>query len=104
MQKADKEMVSEFRRRHTGNVPLRRWLDQLMLYLRLRLQRALGLATQDDLAAVLCRHRTRVTTTATHVDVHLSLAELPITIRLAGLDRDPGWVPAAGRTIAFHFD
>ena len=25
-------------------------------------------------------------------------------IRMAGLDRDPGWVPAAGRVISFHFE
>ena len=36
-------------------------------------------------------------------DLTLSLADLPIELRLAGLDRDPGWVPAAGRYIAFHF-
>jgi hypothetical protein len=28
---------------------------------------------------------------------------LPLQIRFAGLDRDPGWVPAAGRFITFHF-
>ena len=31
------------------------------------------------------------------------LRELPIEVRLSGLDRDPGWVPAAGRFVAFHF-
>jgi len=25
-------------------------------------------------------------------------------VRLSGLDRDPGWVPAAGRSVHFHFD
>jgi hypothetical protein len=25
-------------------------------------------------------------------------------VRLAGLDRDPGWVPAAGRRVAFHYE
>jgi hypothetical protein len=24
-------------------------------------------------------------------------------VRLAGLDRDPGFVPAAGRSLRFHF-
>ena len=33
----------------------------------------------------------------------LSLAALPIAIRLAGLDRDPGWIPAAGHAVAFRF-
>ena len=72
-----------------------------MPYIRARLRSALG---TDDLANVVCRHRARITLTATHIDVFFSLAELPIEIRLAGLDRDPGWVPAAGRFIAFHFE
>jgi len=42
--------------------------------------------------------------TATHVDIFFALDELPIEIRLAGLDRNPGWVPAAGRFIALHYD
>jgi hypothetical protein len=94
----------EYEKPEPDDSSLTYWLDWLMSYVRKRLQRALGLTAQDDLGSVLCRHRARVTATATHVDVHLSLADLPIAIRLAGLDRDPGWVPAAGRFIAFHFD
>ena len=74
-----------------------------MPYVRARLQRALGLADADELGAPLCAHQARVYVTATHLDVALALEALPIAIRLAGLDRDPGWVPAAGRYIAFHF-
>ena len=48
-------------------------------------------------------HSARVLLTATHLDVFLTLEELPVEIRIARLDRDPGWVPAAGRYIAFHF-
>jgi len=33
-----------------------------------------------------------------------ALAGLPIELRIAGLDRDPSWVPAAGRFINFHFE
>jgi hypothetical protein len=51
----------------------------------------------------VCRYG-RVTTTPAHLDVHFSLAAHPIDIRMAGLDRDPGWIPAAGRHVAFHFD
>lgn len=80
------------------------WLKGLMPYIRERLRRALGSTVHDDLGAVLCYHRARVMATPTHVDVYLSLADLPVAIRLAGLDRDPGWVPAAGRYIAFYFD
>jgi hypothetical protein len=42
--------------------------------------------------------------TATRLNVTFELARLPLAVRLAGLDRDPGWVPAAGRYVAFHFE
>jgi hypothetical protein len=87
-----------------GIAPLARWLGWLMSYVRARLQRALGVADVDDLSHVLCEHQGRVYITPTHLDIFLALDALPISIRLAGLDRDPGWVPAAGRFIAFHFE
>jgi hypothetical protein len=74
-----------------------------MPYLRARLMRAIGLEDLHDLSRMVCEHRARVFVTTTHVDVELALAELPVAIRFAGLDRNPGWIPAAGRYIAFHF-
>ncbi len=67
------------------------------------LQNRLALAGIDDAARVVRRYG-RVTTTPAHLDVYFSLAAHPIEIRLAGLDRNPGWIPAAGRHVAFHFD
>jgi len=64
--------------------------------------RSLG-AELDAVPALLCRHDARVVWSLSSVDVHLSLTALPLAIRIAGLDRDPGWIPAAGRAIAFHF-
>jgi hypothetical protein len=83
---------------------LRRWLSWLMPYVRVRLRVALGLTANDEIPAMLCRHYARVRATDTHVDIYFGLADLPLAIRFAGLDRDPGWVPAAGRLISFHFD
>jgi hypothetical protein len=80
------------------------WLAWLLPYLRVRLRRALGLADARRLPGVLLRHRARVVLTPTELEVVLSLGNLPIEIRLAGLDRDPGWVPAAGRALAFRFE
>lgn len=80
------------------------WLIDLLPHLRTRLRRALGIDDQADLAQILLHHHARVISTATHLDVFFSLAEHPIEIRLSGLDRNPGWVPAAGRFIAFHYD
>jgi hypothetical protein len=79
----------------------RGWQAQLDA-LHTRLQQALGEA--GDVRALVCRHGAEVAVTPTRVDVHLALAGLPLALRLAGLDRDPGWIPAAGRVLAFHFD
>ncbi len=83
---------------------LRRWLNWLLPYLRVRIARALGIDDGFHAATLLCCARGRVFTTPTCVDVVLSLADLPIEIRCAGLDRDPGWIPAAGRTVSFRFE
>jgi hypothetical protein len=88
----------------TRNPKLKTWLGRLLPYVRARLRKAFGLTTSEDPATVMCRQRARVRATATHVDVFFALAELPIEIRLAGLDRDPGWVPSAGRFVTFHFE
>ncbi len=56
------------------------------------------------ITALLCRAPAQVEVSASRVDVHLSLSDLALSIRIAGLDRDPGWIPAAGRAVYFHFD
>lgn len=78
------------------------WLSDLLPHLRARLHLALGI--DDDLAEVLLHHEAKITITPTHAHVFFPLADHPIEIRLSGLDRNPGWVPAAGRFIAFHYD
>jgi hypothetical protein len=40
----------------------------------------------------------------THIDVVLGLHQIDLAARSSGLDHDPGWVPALGRIIAYHFD
>lgn len=69
-----------------------------------------ALALGDDAPAepaalhtLVARHAAHVHCSASAIDVRLVLAGLPLPLRLAGLDRDPGWIPAAGRAIAFHF-
>jgi hypothetical protein len=80
------------------------WLGRLLPYLRARLCRALGVGKARTLKRLVCGHEAKVTVTATRLDVTFELARLPLEVRLAGLDRDPGWVPAAGRHVAFHFE
>jgi hypothetical protein len=78
--------------------PLVRWVTRTARYLDARLQLA-GVTTEG----LLCRPA-RVHVSDSHVDVVFALADLPIEVRLAGLDRDPGFVPAAGRYLHFHFE
>jgi hypothetical protein len=45
----------------------------------------------------------RVYVSRTHVDVVQRLADVSLPLRLAGLDRDPGWRHSYRRVLAFHF-
>ncbi len=87
----------------TPGDPLDRWLAWLVPWVRARLARALGMPRRAGVGRTVCRVFGRVVATATRVDVVLPLADQPIAIRLAGLDRDPGWIPAADRVVAFEF-
>jgi hypothetical protein len=82
---------------------LDRWMGWITPYIKARLKKALGLTESDDIRNLLFNSPARVTVTSTHLDVFFSLRDLPIEVRLSGLDRNPGWVPAAGRYIQFHF-
>jgi len=72
--------------------------------LRTRLAAALDLPSPRQIAAALLRVPARVLDAGERVDLFVSLADLPLAVRLAGLDRDPGWVPAAGCELRFHFE
>jgi hypothetical protein len=87
-----------------GRTPRERWFERLAAYVGARLRLALGQESAGAASRLLCALHARVAATATHVDVFMSLADLPVEVRLSGLDRDPGWLPAAGRFVAFHFD
>lgn len=86
-----------------GFKPLDRWLAWLLPYLQARVARSLACGVSDDWPALLLKHRATIACTDTKLDVTFSLNQHPLAIRIAGLDRDPGWVPAAGRFIAFHY-
>jgi hypothetical protein len=82
---------------------LQRFLQFLLPYLRWRLVRALSLDRDDELPSELLLRRADLSLTATHVDLRMSLEGVRLSVRLAGLDVDPGWVPAFSRVISFHF-
>jgi hypothetical protein len=79
-----------------------RWVAHLSAYLRVRLAVALGVPPSRA-GRTLCRRPASVHVTPARVDVVSELADLRIEVRRAGLDRDLGFVPAAGRTIGFVF-
>lgn len=54
------------------------------------------------LAALFCLPA-EVMITNTHIDVIIPLDAITITIRRAGLDRSPGWLPDFGYIVAFEF-
>ncbi len=83
---------------------LNRWLDQLMPCLETRVRRALGEECGADWHSMVLRQSARIETTSERVDVHFSLEDHPVALRRAGLDRNPGWIPAAGRIVTFHYD
>jgi hypothetical protein len=83
--------------------PAAAWIAALARYVRLRCALALGCAAAE-VTDMLLRRPAQVRTTPATLEVVFSLAGHPLPIRLAGLDRDPGWVPAAGRSISFVFE
>lgn len=56
------------------------------------------------LVETLLQHPGQLYLSSSHVDLVLPLNAISLPVRLAGLDRDPGWQPAFGRVILFHFD
>ncbi|MFB6249463.1 MAG: hypothetical protein ABEL97_12930, partial [Salinibacter sp.] len=58
---------------------------------------------EADWTADLFRADGRLYTTDVNVDLVLPLDAARIDARVAGLDRSPGWWPAGGRIVRFHF-
>jgi hypothetical protein len=82
---------------------LEQWLDWIVPYVRARLCRAFGVDDESALGQLLCAQRASILSTPVHLNIFFALSEHPLEIRLAGLDRDPGWVPQAGRFFKFHY-
>ena len=81
------------------------WLESTLSCLRAWLASALELDSRSYEAVVdtLLRVPGRVFATATHVDLVTTLEQARPRVRRAALDLDPGWLPAYGRVVQFHF-
>jgi hypothetical protein len=80
------------------------WVERKVTDIQARLAAALETVDPPSVGPFVLHHCADIAATATRVGVYFSLAAHPIELRIAGLDRDPGWVPAGGRSIAFHYD
>jgi len=81
-----------------------RWIACLRRYLEARIARALDLADPAEAIAMLCRRPAEVAVDDERVTARFRLDDHPIEIRLAGLDRDSGWIPAARRDVRYLFE
>jgi hypothetical protein len=79
------------------------WLAHALPYVRHRLAQALGVPAAEA-GDIVIAHDARIHLTSSHVDVVFPLDHILLPLRMAGLDRDPGWMPAYGRVITFHFE
>lgn len=78
----------------------RRWIERLARYLDARLQQALG---DDTAVALTCHIPAQLMCDGDRIEARFVLDRHPVALRLAGLDRDPGWMPMAGHSIGFVF-
>ncbi len=83
-----------------------RWLEFVTPFLRWRLTRALGLINPAvlDVANELACFPAQLYATDTHLDVVASIESIRMPLRMAGLDRSPGWVKRLSRVVLFHFE
>lgn len=84
--------------------PRARWLACLRFYLEARIARALGCADGIEAVTLLCRQSAGVSVDGERIEARFALHDHPLAIRLAGLDRDPGWIPAARFDFRYFFE
>lgn len=81
-----------------------RWISCLRFYLEARIARALGCEDRSEAMAMLCRRPARIIVEGDELGARFALDDHPLAIRLTGLDRDPGWIPAARRSLRYRFE
>jgi hypothetical protein len=84
------------------NRDLRTWLAAVTPLVQQMLRRTLG--GEFHAASGLLLRRGQLYVTLSHVDLVLPLESVSMPVRLAGLDFDPGWLPAFGRVVQFHYE
>jgi hypothetical protein len=80
------------------------WLTLVIPFVGWRIAQACALDSIDDAVRLLIDLPARVYVTASHIDVVTSIESIRVPLRLAGLDRSPGWVRSMQRVVLFHFE
>jgi hypothetical protein len=81
-----------------------RWLGRVLPFLRQRIMQAMNdVNGEHDQVTALLYASGRLYITTTHIDLVMTLDAISIPARMAGLDRDPGWMPDFGRVVLFHY-
>jgi hypothetical protein len=91
-------------RRDGWPAPLLDWLTLTIPYITWRIAQASGLPEIREVAHMLLELPARVYVTEAHIDVVASMENIRVPIRLAGLDRSPGWVRSLQRIVLIHFE
>jgi hypothetical protein len=81
-----------------------RWADDIVGQLRARLRdRIAEDATDHHVLTTVIARRGDIVADPGWFDVELALDEVTLPVRAAGLDTDPGWVPALGCVVRFRY-
>lgn len=83
--------------------PAESWFKNFYEFAERRLLQALNLENRKQLNASLFERSATIAVSATHFKATFNLADLPLAVRFSGLDRNPGWIPAAGKYVEFYF-
>jgi hypothetical protein len=101
--RADLDPLPALRARH--GLPAREtatpsaWERALLPVVRAHLRERLGRRA----GAIVVRRPATVHVAAARLDVVFALEDASVALRLAGLDRDPGWLPSGGYDLRLHY-
>jgi hypothetical protein len=87
----------------TASPWLDRWLALALPFITHRLCLALRLPEEETLLEALLLVPGHLYLSSSHIDLVAPVEAISLPVRLAGLDRDPGWLPEFGRVVYFHF-
>jgi hypothetical protein len=84
--------------------PLIEWVALVTPFLEWRINRALATESFAQARSCLLEVPARVYVSETHIDLVMSIDNVRMPLRMAGLDRSPGWVRSMQRVVLFHFE